>query len=261
MMRPRSRAVLLVHGYNVNESEALGVLGRFKNTLGYYAPALLPDIFICSWSGNWNVPVLRPLAYPFMLHNAHESAEPFWKAIRVWYDLPGAPNELVILAHSLGCRLTLEMLKLMHAQGRPLNLSRLVVILMAAAVPVQHIEDEGRLNSALGLADTTVVLHSEDDNILASFFGLGQTIAGDGWFPEAVGLRGAPQPGSWTRSERMQAFDHGDYWAELDTAALIATVLGFSARRHDAGIPLAARKLLRGHRLVEAPLLLSYSSA
>jgi esterase/lipase superfamily enzyme len=257
--QPRRRAVLLVHGYNVNETEAIKSLTDFREALGYFDPALAADTFICSWAGNWEIPILRPVAYPFMLRNAHESSETLLQAIHDWYATPLAPEELIIIAHSLGCRLTLEMLKTMAAQGRPQRLRRLSVILMAAAVPTDYVGRGGLLEIAATLPDVRVVLHSESDNVLSFAFGLGQTIARDGWFPEAIGLRGNPQSVPWTRTEQMRAFDHGDYWAELETAELVCAVLGIAIRRSSVrGVPLATRKLLRQHRNLLASLLPSF---
>jgi len=251
----RQRGILLVHGYNVNEEEAVRVLGGFRTALAYFAPALRPDTFTCTWAGNWNIPGLRPAAYPFMLRNANESADTLLGTIEDWYERPFAPEELVIVAHSLGCRLTLDMLATMEVQGRPVRLKRLTVILMAAAVPTAHIAGGGKLERALRVPDVAVVLHSQSDSVLSSVFGLGQTIARDGWFPEAVGLRGNPQGAHWSRTQKMPAFDHGDYWGELETAELVCRILGFSISGFASGVPLAARKLLAQHRGILSSVL------
>jgi Alpha/beta hydrolase of unknown function (DUF900) len=252
---PRRRAILLIHGYNVNEAEALSAMGLFRRTLAHYAPSLLDDTFLCTWAGNWNIPGLRPFAYPFMLHHARESALTLLEAIQQWYARLSAPEELVIVAHSLGCRLALEMLLGLEVAGRPVRLRRLIVILMAATIPTEHFVQAGRLFPTLRVADITVVLYSQDDNVLAWAFGLGQTLGGDGWFPEAVGLRANPPGTPWTHAQQMRSFDHGDYWHEMETAALVCGVLGLSVRSSELGVPLAARKALRGRGLPLLPLL------
>ncbi len=159
------------------------------------------------------------------------------------------------MAPSLGCRLVLETLLSFHSAGRPANLKRLIVILMAAAVPIEHFAPGGRLHPTLQVADVIVVLHSDADTVLSRFFGIGQTLAGDGRFPEAVGLRGYPRGTSWTRAQQMRAFDHSDYWKEMETAELVCRVLGFSIRASDSGIPLATQKVLSARRLPIMPLL------
>jgi Alpha/beta hydrolase of unknown function (DUF900) len=251
----RRRAILLVHGYNVTEGEAVASMGAFRTTLAYYAPNLLPDTFICTWAGNWNIPGIRPLAYMAMLGHAQESSATFLEAIQQWYARPAAPEELVIVAHSLGCRLVLETLLRMQAAGRPAGMSKLIVVLMAAAVPTEHFNTGGRLRATLGAVDVMVVLHSQADTVLSRVFGLGQTLAGDGRFPEAVGLRAHPPGTPWTRSQAMSAFDHGDYWREMETAELVCQVLGFSIRGGTSGVPLAMRKRLSMHRLATMPML------
>jgi hypothetical protein len=256
---PRNRAVVLVHGFNVPEKEGFRVLDNFKRTLSHYAPGIEGDTFLCTWPGEWPSPHLphgvRGTAYPRLVGTADRVAAVFWNSIFEWYARPSAPSELVIVAHSLGCRVTLGMLQAMTSSGKPQNLKRLVVILMAAAVPVKHVEMEGIFKDVFTVVDTVVVLHSEADVVLSTLFPVGQTLALDGWFPEAVGLRGNPRPGRWNRTERMQGFDHSDYWEEMETAVLIASMLGFAARRHDVGIPLATRKRLAAHNLPLLPLL------
>jgi pimeloyl-ACP methyl ester carboxylesterase len=250
---PRRRAVLLIHGYNVTESNAAKTLDGFRTSLAYFAPDLPRDTFTCTWTGNmWS---LGPAAYPFMLRYAKRSAETLLKEIQEWYARPWAAEELVIVAHSLGCRLTLEMLSAMNSQGRPPSLKKLVVILMAAAVPVEHMELEGQLRAALKATDATIVLHSQDDGVLRKWFRIGQTVALDGRWPEAVGLRGSPQSAGWSQSVPMHAFDHSDYWAELETAELICRILGFPIRSSLRGVPLAMRKLLAQRQSSAAPLL------
>jgi hypothetical protein len=254
----RDRTVLLIHGYNVTETAAAKTLNGFKASLAYFAPKLPEGTFTCTWTGNmWS---LGPAAYPFMLRYAKESAKVLLREIIKWYARPWAAEELVIVAHSLGCRLTLEMLSAMNSQGRPQSLKKLVVILMAAAVPVEHMELEGKLRDALGAADTTIVLHSQDDGVLRKWFRIGQTVALDGRWPEAVGLGGSPQSAGWSQSTPMHAFDHSDYWAELETAELICRILGFPIRSSSRGVPLAARKLLAQRSGTATPLLPIFGS-
>jgi hypothetical protein len=257
MASVRQRAILLIHGYNVGERAAPTTLNEFRAALGYFSPELPAHTFTCTWAGNWNIPVIRPAAYPFMLRNARESAEVLLQAITDWYArAPAPPEEFIIVAHSLGCRLVLEMLRAFAAGGRPPGMQRLAVVLMAAAVPTQHVDGGGALENAVTAADVRIVLHSASDSILSLVFGLGQTAGGDGWFPEAVGLRGRPQPGQWTRHQEMAAFDHGDYWGELETAETVCAMLGFRVRRSAvSGVPLATRKLLQRHRSMLASAL------
>jgi hypothetical protein len=252
----RFRTVILVHGYNVSEGRALKSLGEFKAALSSCAPSLASGIFTCRWAGNWLTPIVRLLAYPLIVGNAEDSSEPFLQIIEDIYRLDTATEELIIIAHSLGCRLTLEMLKRMAKAGRPPRLTKLTVILMAAAVPCQHVIDKDKLKDGADEPDALVVLHSEDDKVLSFAFGAGQTARFDGLFPEAIGLRGNPQSGPWTESIRMHAFDHGDYWSEAETARLICRILGIAVSPFaSVSIPLASRKQLNSYRNLAVPPL------
>jgi hypothetical protein len=249
---PRKRCVLLIHGYNVSEPSAVAVLGPFREALAHFAPALKEDTFTCTWAGDRPVP-LKPAVYPLMLKSARESAETLSYGIKVWYERDTAAPELVIVAHSLGCRLVLETLALIALRGRPARLKKLTVILMAAAVPTQHIAPAGHLHAALAAADVVVALYSTADRVLKWVFGAGQTAAADGWFPEAVGLRGHPPGTRWTTAKEMRAFDHRDYWAELETAELICRILGFPIRPWDVSRPLSVRKQLSRYQPFDLP--------
>jgi pimeloyl-ACP methyl ester carboxylesterase len=256
--KQRDRTVLLIHGYNVTDGDAAETLNGFRKTLENFAPDLPRNTFTCTWTGNMRS--LGPAAYPFMLRYAKESATTLLEAIDEWYAEPWAAKELIIVAHSLGCRLTLEMLSAMNSKGRPPSLKKLVVILMAAAVPVEHMELEGKLRDALDVPDATIILHSQDDGVLRKWFRIGQTVALDGVWPEAVGLRGAPQSAAWAQSTPMHAFDHSDYWAELETAEQLCRILGIPIRTSSRGVPLATRKLLTQRQGAVAPLLPMFGS-
>src|SRR4051812_23398604 len=102
IMAPPHRAVLLIHGYNVDEKKGAKVLGEFRTTLGYFAPELVADTFTCTWAGNWDIWGVRPAAYPFMIENAKQSAKPLLDVIRTLYQHGKAPpRELIIIAHSM----------------------------------------------------------------------------------------------------------------------------------------------------------------
>jgi esterase/lipase superfamily enzyme len=245
----RDRMLLLIHGYNVTEDEAVRACRSFRKDLAYYSPVLLNKTFVCTWAGNWRMPPIRPAAYPFMLKRARESSTTLYEAIQSWYRKPYASPELVIVAHSLGCRLTMEMLMAMRARGRPERLRKLTVILMAAAVPTEYMAPGGILHDALAVSDTVAVFYSPADSVLKWYFGLGQSLARDGKFPKAVGLNGDPKNAGWTKVEHMRSYDHGDYWRELEMAEKVCRVLGVSIRPLAMALPLAAQKALPSHRL------------
>jgi hypothetical protein len=235
--------VILIHGFNVKEEESLPTLGRFRDALGHYAPSLKKDIFTCTWPGNRNMPIATHFAYSTMIKKAAGSALTLGETIEKRYERDTAPAELVIVAHSLGCKVAIEVLTRMAEEGRPKKIKKLIVALMAAAVPVEHLRPGGKYHAALKVVDTIVALHSPDDDILKPLiFGVGQLFAGDGR-SEAVGLHAHPKaPNGLQRTT----------CANTTTATTGVTYL---SDLRSAGPTLAARKLLDRRSLPIMPLL------
>jgi hypothetical protein len=210
-----TRSMILIHGFNVKEEESLPTLGRFRDALGHYAPSLKKDIFTCTWPGNWNMPIARHFAYSTMIKKAAGSALTLGETIEKRHERDTAPAELVIVAHSLGCKVAIEVLTRMAKEGRPKKIKKLIVALMAAAVPVEHLRPGGKYHAALKVVDTIVALHSPDDDILKPLiFGVGQLFAGDKR-SEAVGLHAHPEGTEWTAKNHMREYNHGDYWSNI----------------------------------------------
>jgi hypothetical protein len=183
---PRARCTVLIHGYNNHEGEAaaayLGFREREYALFADLAPgaleARLADAF---WPGDaaWPGPLdwLDFLFYPAAVPIARSAAPgPLAEAIR------RIPCVVVvdIVAHSLGCRLALEVLKELRANGGP-AIGR--VCLMAAAVPLEYVGAAGpygELLRSLQAANVELrVLHSTSDLVLTLAFDPGQAIAGE----------------------------------------------------------------------------------
>jgi hypothetical protein len=86
------------------------------------------------------------------------------------------------------------------------------------------------------------VLYSRNDRVLHWAFSLGETVAGEGFFPTAVGRFGQP-PGTWIKRQELGGHDHGDYWGDPRAAALVARLLGVAVSREIESAAMAARKL------------------
>jgi pimeloyl-ACP methyl ester carboxylesterase len=122
------------------------------------------------------------------------------------------------VAHSLGCRVTLEAIDDLQKNGGP-EVGR--VCLMAAAVPTfKLVPPNGDLWPALNAAKQVLVLYSPDDLVaLTLSFPPGQTIASligdsdEGFMPSALGRTGdmPVTPGKLDR-QQVEGADHGDYW-------------------------------------------------
>ena len=226
---PRSRCLVLVHGYNNHEGEAaLAYLGFRRREYELYEDLLpgslearLGDAF---WPGDadWPGPLdwLDFFFYPGAVPVARDAApKPLANAVRA------IPGIVVVdfVAHSLGCRLVLETINELRAHGGP-AIGR--VCLMAAAVPLEHVSAQGRFGQLLRdlqAAGVDIrVLHSSSDIVLGFTFVPGQAFAGE---PTrgALGHDGPPpdMPGAGANvsERRIAGAGHSDYWGYKDSDA------------------------------------------
>ncbi|MEM7508640.1 MAG: alpha/beta hydrolase [Pseudomonadota bacterium] len=213
--RRPGRKVLLIHGFNTTQAEAEAGYEAFQDLIERQAPRLARRICPVYWPGDSG---LKGGAYPWLVERAAQAGA----QLAEW--MARQEDELVIVAHSLGCRLTLEALVQLPLDRGP----RIRLFLMAAAVPVGLFEDGSPMREAARRADSVDVLHSRADGVLAFWFRLGQTAApGEAaLLPEAVGLRGRPRRKLWSRTVEMPGYDHGQYWGGHRMATHLAHRLG-----------------------------------
>ncbi len=244
---------LLLHGYNVEPEGALRAYDRLFATLR--SVAILPPILSSrSWRVYWpgyasgglaaGKTFTSPLTYASQIPSAREAAV----ALREYIDRKASGRaQITMIAHSLGCRVVLELLD-SYAQHPSQSAPDFpLVVLMAAAVPVYFFEELSRLWRGALLPRETLVLFSARDKILAGPFRLGQTVAGEGVFPKAVGATGRPPGGFWRRVVST-GNDHSDYFDDRETATEIARSLGQATARVLRGtfrqtLTLAVREL------------------
>jgi len=223
----RRRVVLLIHGYNVTEAAARLGYARFTvdlETLGASAGVLLPDLGGFYWPGDADLGPLSFLSYPCEIEPAKDSAERLATYVRTLVGPGGTPTALYFVGHSLGNRVLLELLDRLAAA--PAAAGHVAgACLMAAAVPVDMVEAGGPLLEGATLPGTTLTLYSRDDTVLHFAFPLGETLAGEGFFPTAVGRFGEPA-GVWTERQELSGDDHGDYWGDARAAMRVARLLG-----------------------------------
>ncbi len=239
------RVTLLVHGYNNTAPEALASYGEFLAHTGLEASLAAGQLCEFLWPGDEDWGILRPLAYPFEIPVAREAAQRLYAFLAALQPAGGWPLEVRLVCHSLGNRLLLELLAAHCAAGSPEALRFTVCCLMAAAVPVYMVEDGGELRAAAAAPGRTLVLFSQADAVLRWAFPLGQSAAGEGFFPTAVGRNGDPAAGLWSAREAMPGYGHGDYWPGAASAARVTEFLGGASAR-----PLPA-SALGGHALPE----------
>lgn len=223
--------VLLIHGYNNNQDEACEAFEKFR--------ALMPggsyQIGRFFWPGDADFGYFQWmdfLSYPTEIPDARVSAarlaEHLVEANKTARDL-----KLWLVGHSLGCRLILELLEDLAGWPEDERPEIKLIMLMAAAVPVELAEDGERLYRAGELAKERLVLYSPDDVVLQWAFPAGQTLAfsmgnEDAVYLEPVGRFGNPRefatetPADADRSGN----GHADYWEDEQAAALLARKLG-----------------------------------
>ncbi len=240
----RRRVVLLIHGYNSTEDAARQSYEKFTDDVGALGPsarALLADMGKVYWPGDAALGPLSCLSYPFEIGPAKGSAEKLAAYVRGLVGPAGTPVELYFVCHSLGNRVLLELLDRLAGDPAPLG-HVAAVVLMAAAVPIDMVGDDGALLAGARVPSKTVVLYSRDDNVLHWAFPLGETAAAEGFFPTAIGRFGQP-PGLWSEREELAGDDHSDYWGDPRAAVRVARLLGAAVPREIGAAAVAARKL------------------
>jgi hypothetical protein len=220
----------LIHGYNVEPRGAAAAYARLFDTIRRVT--LLPPLLDArSWLVYWagyesgglapGKTLVSPLTYAAQIPSACDAA----RGLRDYIDRrSGGQAQVSLIAHSLGCRVALELLDAYAAFPTESTPEFPVLVLMAAAVPTHFLEDLQRLWRGALLPKRVIVLFSERDAILAGPFRLGQTIAGEGLLPRAVGATGRPV-GFWTRVVRTRN-GHSGYFGDLGAGAEIARAFG-----------------------------------
>ena len=226
-----SRLVLFIHGYATDQDKACESYSRMWDRLrrAGIRSSILNSVFWVYWPGDLSIPGVSQASYAGQVRKAIDSAAKLAKYLLEIQSSVSKPIELTIVAHSLGSRLTLELIS--DLQVTPLQRAPHVaaLALMAAAVPVEHTHGDGARLPRLATTGREVVLYSLRDKVLRWGFPTGQskaTLIGNdtGWFPEAVGRRGAPTS-RW--SQRVWTdYSHGEYWKGNFSAEKIAGLLG-----------------------------------
>jgi len=222
---------LLLHGYNVNAQTANTSYTQLFGTIRRQAglpPFLQKRSWLVSWPAyaSWGLgrgkTIFSPLTYPLQIPSAVDAAD----ALKRYIDRSNADGvEITLLAHSLGCRVALELLDRYASSPGGTASQFPLVVLMAAAIPTYFFEDRERLWRGALLPRQTMVLFSGRDSILTGPFRVGQTIAGEGMFPKAVGATGRPMSGFWTHVIPTRN-RHSGYFVDPTTAGHIAQSFG-----------------------------------
>jgi pimeloyl-ACP methyl ester carboxylesterase len=233
--RARRECLVLVHGFNNSDSEAAeaysGFRARQKEIFGATDVSGFERRFGDTyWPGDadWSSFFDKAdfLIYPTSVHTAVSAAK---ELAGLLWQMPNL-QRVDFIGHSLGCRVTLETLLLLRTRTLPM-IGR--VMLMAAAVPSEMLESDGRFYNLLTeLAAEGIdirVLHSRQDTVLHYAFPPGQSLAGGKEASSRALGRIGPSPSmpgfrSTLTEREIAGAVHGDYWGPSKTPpSLVAT--------------------------------------
>lgn len=226
------RAIILIHGFNNNIYDARESYRVFARNLrwesngriGATEPNSVPVIEFF-WPGDTMESItsfgkaFSALAYSFQIDQARRSALKLYERMLRAVN----PKKVVLISHSLGCRLVLEFLSLV-ARRKPVGFPEIeAVFLFAGAVPVGLAASQGDLLPPPFLNLKCEVWYSPSDWVLRSAFLAGQATALS-WRElsfEAIGSWGRPPELGLLRLELFAA-GHSDYWSSGALALRVA---------------------------------------
>jgi pimeloyl-ACP methyl ester carboxylesterase len=261
------RVVLLIHGFNVDMCAAGKSYDTFADGLVFRWKARSIRVY---WPGDAapqserrlarsSAPALSAASYPYQPVRAEKSAEILAEhigaAIKARKSSRQNPIRLSVVAHSLGCRVALELLRNTRALVAAGELKIEVVVLMAAAVPLYDVGANGSYDLSRSKAQKTVIYYSGRDTILKRVFPFGQrTYSRDPTSfvtnREALGFVGPAGTLSASIEKIEVSHRHGDYWGDRQISLRVMHELD-GHQRLLSGRILVARALDSG-RSVEA---------
>lgn len=225
--------IVLVHGYNVDQPAAKkGYEAFFERLRSVGAPAHFTDnLTELYWPGNKNWGKASFLSYSLNAWNVNHAALKFSEFLTTHFS-NNPDTQLVFIAHSLGCRMILECLNNIISHNKNLIPKFRHITLMAAAVPASMLKNPGdHLYAIRNIKIPFYGFHSKADRVLLAAFPVGQALAFQNAFSQAVGRNGEPA-GLWKHGRHFpMTIDHGDYWSNEEVAQFIAYKFGLSVYR------------------------------
>jgi hypothetical protein len=230
ILRRSRRVLLLVHGFNVSLCAAEKSYEKFVGALPFrwrgrtlwtYWPG---DATISGqgsndpaglWSDLWSV-----IRYSWQANQAEESALVLRDYLEEATNERTFPVRLSIIAHSLGCRLALEFIRLL---GTRKNVKLELVILMAAAVPQYLCKPHQRYDLSTHGDTNFIIYYSYRDEVLLGAFRPGQFAAATDptsriFGRAAIGRKGLTGTIPSNVRQRQVFHRHGGYWSDRDIA-------------------------------------------
>lgn len=263
--------VLLLHGYNNTMEDAEEAYAGFHARQAELDPTgryTLGRTFVhVFWPGDAKWSIASFFFYPWSIAQAKRTAKLLAEYLAGLYA--GQAPRIDIVAHSMGCRLALEMLRTLDEHASTLGVAR--VVCMAGAVPTFKLDDDGRQESLRPGFDQVLregarSLWSGSDQVLSLAFPLGQSVApGDeGSGPTALGHEfwvNANVPLALGQDENRLA-GHSDYWGwNTDPAALECARFAAGAVRDYLRFPSAGSRTVASRRQVEVSAIVARHEA
>jgi len=227
--RDAERLVILIHGYQNSEDKAGGSYKKFRKLVRSVAlggERGAGAIWEFHWPGNHTLWPVSVFGYPVRIGAARIAGD---LLARRWLADRGSHQSVVLVAHSLGCRVALETVWAILDEQQRGNYdgARIeAVFLLAAAVPTRL--------CAPGMAfanrypdSKDHVFFSQNDITLRFTFNPGQYVGSERGV--AVGRAGEPRSRWTTRHDTR--LSHGGYWKSQSVAAKVCELLDALDRR------------------------------
>ncbi|MGK7886599.1 MAG: alpha/beta hydrolase [Crocosphaera sp.] len=216
--------IILIHGYNVSEEGAKEAYTKFENNFNFSCKkmsSLSQAIYWFLWPSDKPNKLDSAICYYKTVRSAKicgKKLAEYLNQLEFNYS-NNKPPRIILIGHSLGCRVLLEALKETKKEHKQWE-----IFLMAAAVPVNLIKAGELLDLKRDNTEKYNILYSQKDLVLKIAFPPGQRLAGEA-SREAVGFKGNPRIGFWSNRKQVN-YDHSGYWKGEEAAEWIALQLG-----------------------------------
>ncbi len=217
--KPLPILVLLVHGYNNDYQAAVEAYEngfrdcqrRIAQERGNQPVADGRAVGEVFWPGDADWGLFSFMFYMGSIEHALQSSGELARVIAgLCKTIPDLRIEIV--AHSMGCRMALELLRQLFWLHERIK----CVVLMAAAVPTFKLEDDPKHGNLRAVLENIPIksLYSGSDMVLSLAFPLGQTFAAgdEGILPAALGHRKWPSGNVQIEQREVRGAGHSDYW-------------------------------------------------
>ncbi len=221
------KLLLLIHGFANDEPKASESYGRFVANLRDAVARLGSEmdwpVVAFHWPGDYpEHALISAMTYPARIPVAADSGRLLADFLHD-HEYMKETNQVFVVAHSLGCRVALELLHDIDSRWSYGGPRIAGLALLAAAVSSEDCKPDGVFKEVQGHAAGVAFYSRNDKALIGPVFGAGQQIFGERG--KAVGRFGTPDE-RWKPSIEM-TLQHKQYWGEPLIAKHVAAILGF----------------------------------